>query len=102
MHAPTPTDSIALAEATTEVSDATPAPLRPSHAHHWLIDPPNGPFSLGRCRSCNEERRFPNSTESAEWASGAAPEPAADGEVTSLERALARERGDFHLSDEAA
>ncbi len=28
--------------------------------HHWVIDPPEGPFSTGACRSCGEERDFPN------------------------------------------
>jgi len=104
LEAPTPVDSIATAEVVTApATEAVPVPIRPSHAHHWVIEPPNGPFSLGRCRSCNEEKQFPNSTESAEWASDAAPEkPPVDGEVASLERSLARQRGDFRLSDEAA
>ena len=100
MNAPTPADPVTVtAEATPETA---PVPLRPAHAHHWVIEPPDGPFSLGRCRSCDEERRFPNSTESAEWASEAVPEPTADGEVASLERTLTWERRDFRLSDEAA
>ena len=33
--------------------------------HHWLIDPPTGgSVSKGKCRSCGEERDFPNSPES--------------------------------------
>ena len=28
--------------------------------HHWLVDPPAGPVSTGACRSCGEERDFPN------------------------------------------
>ena len=28
--------------------------------HHWVIDPPAGPLSKGTCRSCGEERCFPN------------------------------------------
>ncbi len=31
--------------------------------HHWMIDSPNGPTSLGRCRDCDEVREFPNSCE---------------------------------------
>lgn len=30
-------------------------------AHHWLIDPPNGPQSRGTCRHCGGERLFKNS-----------------------------------------
>ena len=28
--------------------------------HHWVVDPPAGPVSTGACRSCGEERDFPN------------------------------------------
>ncbi len=31
--------------------------------HHWVIDPPSGPASKGTCRSCGEERDFPNYVE---------------------------------------
>ena len=31
--------------------------------HHWVIDPPEGPASKGVCRSCGEERDFPNAPE---------------------------------------
>ena len=36
---------------------------RPGCQHHWVIDPPEGPVSKGACRSCREERDFPNYTE---------------------------------------
>ena len=36
-------------------------PLTPTdHAHHWRIDPPAGPLSIGRCRTCGAERAFSN------------------------------------------
>ena len=28
--------------------------------HHWVLAPPEGPVSTGACRSCGEERDFPN------------------------------------------
>ncbi len=28
--------------------------------HYWVIDPPAGPVSKGACRSCGEQRDFPN------------------------------------------
>ena len=31
--------------------------------HHRAIDPPAGPVSKGTCRSCGEERGFPNYVE---------------------------------------
>ena len=39
----------------------------PQCRHHWLIAPPSGPTSLGRCKRCGEERYFINST--ADWVS---------------------------------
>jgi hypothetical protein len=38
---------------------------QPQCKHHWLISPPSGPTSLGRCKHCGEERYFINST--ADW-----------------------------------
>jgi hypothetical protein len=28
--------------------------------HHWIIDPPSGPTSKGRCKRCGEKRTFAN------------------------------------------
>jgi hypothetical protein len=28
--------------------------------HHWIIEPPNGPVSTGRCGRCGHERTFDN------------------------------------------
>ena len=28
--------------------------------HHWIIDPPDGPVSVGHCKKCGEERLFQN------------------------------------------
>jgi len=30
------------------------------HVHHWDIEPPDGPVSLGICRGCLEEKKFRN------------------------------------------
>ncbi|MFN0096252.1 MAG: hypothetical protein ACKVVT_15940 [Dehalococcoidia bacterium] len=30
------------------------------HAHRWLIDAPNGPTSVGRCKVCRAEKTFRN------------------------------------------
>ncbi len=29
--------------------------------HHWIIEPPSGPKSLGRCKHCGEHQEFINS-----------------------------------------
>ncbi len=31
--------------------------------HHWIIETPHGPVSVGKCRMCGEEREFTNSVE---------------------------------------
>ena len=32
-----------------------------NHAHHWVIDTPNGALSQGKCRHCGAEQLFRNS-----------------------------------------
>ncbi len=38
--------------------------------HHWVIETPDGPVSIGRCRVCGEEREFNNSLDfmASSWA----------------------------------
>ena len=38
--------------------------------HHWVIEAPNGPISMGECRTCGETREFKNFIESAPWSEG--------------------------------
>ncbi len=35
-------------------------PERLGCKHHWVLDSPAGPVSKGECRSCGQERDFPN------------------------------------------
>ena len=35
--------------------------------HHWVIDAPNGPKSLGHCKLCGRTRKFLNSSEDSVW-----------------------------------
>jgi len=37
-----------------------PTATHPTHVHHWLIEEPLGPTSLGVCRDCGAERTFRN------------------------------------------
>lgn len=30
------------------------------HTHHWLIDEPSGPISMGCCIGCGKEKEFKN------------------------------------------
>lgn len=38
----------------------TIAQANPSHRHHWMIEPANGPLSAGACKYCGAHRDFPN------------------------------------------
>ena len=35
--------------------------------HHWVIDTPNGPTSVGTCKMCGEKQEFMNSLMSVGW-----------------------------------
>ena len=37
------------------------------HAHHWMLDTPNGPITIGTCKICHEDREFYNSIDTAAW-----------------------------------
>ncbi len=41
--------------------------------HHWVIDPPNGAVSKGRCKACGEEKEFRNSFEYSSWYGNKSP-----------------------------
>jgi hypothetical protein len=42
--------------------------------HHWVIEPPNGAVSMGKCKSCGEEQEFRNSFEYSSWYGNKTPE----------------------------
>lgn len=37
--------------------------------HHWVIESPNGPTSVGRCKACGTVREFKNSIQITSWES---------------------------------
>ena len=39
----------------------------PGCAHHWMIEPPNGETSLGRCLKCGAVQDFRNSVPPKGW-----------------------------------
>lgn len=43
----------------------------PVCAHHWRIEPPAGPWSLGICNKCGEYDAFQNSIDVGGWAGNA-------------------------------
>lgn len=38
--------------------------------HHWVIEPPNGPFRPGMCKECHRLRSFRNALPGGEWERG--------------------------------
>ena len=34
---------------------------------HWVIEPPNGPVSMGKCKKCGTQKEFKNSFEYNTW-----------------------------------
>jgi hypothetical protein len=52
------------------------------HGHHWMIESPNGPTSIGTCKVCGTLREFKNSIQITSWES--------DGKNLHRNQALAR------------
>ena len=42
------------------------APVAQTCCHYWMIQPAEGPISLGVCRLCHESREFSNSIDNRE------------------------------------
>ena len=38
--------------------------------HHWMIDQPSGPTSMGTCKICGESQEFNNSVQGNGWDRG--------------------------------
>ncbi len=49
------------------VPAAAPDATKTECTHHWVIEPPNGAVSAGKCRRCGERREFRNSYEYSSW-----------------------------------
>jgi len=41
---------------------------------HWVIEPPNGKLSTGKCKKCGKEKEFENSFEYSSWYGTKTPE----------------------------
>ena len=53
--------------------------------HHWKLEPPNGPFSLGQCKKCKEYGAFKNFELPTTWFT---PNTAKEGQYESEDEAL--------------
>ena len=61
----------------TEVEEITADVSDNGCVHHWVIDPPNGAVSEGRCKACGEKKEFRNSFEYSSWYGNKSPAPKA-------------------------
>lgn len=78
------------------VESGTPVKLTVErHSHHWMIEPPDGRRSEGRCKRCGIRKVFANSNPEVMW-----ERDGADAEMAQLRSGSTRV--DFQLSDEAA
>ena len=59
---PTPSEN-----RTAHPENGTTPPETTTCAHHWDIETPNGPTSLGVCSLCGEEKEFANSEPDSGW-----------------------------------
>ncbi|MCJ7509946.1 MAG: hypothetical protein MUP14_03550 [Dehalococcoidia bacterium] len=50
--------------AVTEPDEVT---TEPGCHHHWLIESPHGPTSMGICKLCGEQKEFRNSASDLLW-----------------------------------
>ena len=47
--------------------------------HHWVIEPPNGAVSKGKCKLCGIDQEFRNSFEYSSWYGTKSPNANAKG-----------------------
>ena len=87
-----------MAQRTTPIQtpevESAPAETTTECCHHWVIQPADGPISIGSCQVCGETREFKNYVEAATWgdtrapgknatASAATPSTSDDGDIGS-------------------
>jgi len=73
-------------ETTADVSDN-------GCVHHWVIDPPNGAVSEGRCKVCGEKKEFRNSFEYSSWYGNKSPAPKAGAKGAAAAKGAAPAKG---------
>ena len=47
----------------TVIKRMTKKPCLPGRAHWWIIEPPSGASSFGRCKYCKQRQEFVNSVQ---------------------------------------
>ena len=56
-----------MAQRTAITPENNDEPAVSTCRHHWVIQPADGPISIGVCQVCGETREFKNYVESATW-----------------------------------
>ena len=49
------------------ISELTEEQSQITCIHHWIIEPPEGPFSIGKCLKCGNEKEFQNYFPHSTW-----------------------------------
>jgi hypothetical protein len=70
-----PASSAKKKSAEVEETTAEATPEDNGCVHHWVIDPPNGAVSEGRCKACGQKKEFRNSFEYSSWYGNKSPAP---------------------------
>ena len=79
-------NAVDVEETTADVSDN-------GCVHHWVIDPPNGAVSEGRCKACGEKKEFRNSFEYSSWYGNKSPAPKAGAKGAAPAKGAATAKG---------
>lgn len=58
---------MAKASSASDDTKATTEEADNGCTHHWVIEPPNGAVSKGKCKNCGIDQEFRNSFEYSSW-----------------------------------
>ena len=101
--------SSAKKKSTVATANEQPEAVSDGCVHHWVIDPPNGAVSQGRCKVCGEEKEFRNSFEYSSWygnkspgAKGGAKGDQSDGAKTTAAPAADASKGESGSGEKPA
>ena len=56
-----------MSKTTDKPESSTTQCVEKGETCHWVIEPPNGPVSMGKCKKCGTQKEFKNSFEYNTW-----------------------------------
>ena len=56
-----------MSKSTDKPEKSTNTCIENGETCHWVIEPPNGPVSMGKCKNCGTQKEFKNSFEYNTW-----------------------------------